>query len=37
MQNNHPVTYAPKSLTEWEINYGQVDKELMAILFAKKF
>lgn len=38
MQNNHPVSYASKSLTDTEINYGQIDKEFIAILFAlKKF
>lgn len=38
IQDGHPVCFASKSLTDCEINYGQVDKEFLAILFAlKKF
>lgn len=38
LQDEKPVSFASKSLTECEIRYGQIEKEFLAILFAcKKF
>lgn len=38
MQGNHPISFASKSLSKNECEYGQIDKEFLAILFAcKKF
>uniref|UniRef100_A0A1Y1NHV7 RNA-directed DNA polymerase n=3 Tax=Photinus pyralis TaxID=7054 RepID=A0A1Y1NHV7_PHOPY len=38
LQENKPVYYASKALSQIEINYGQIEKEFLAILFAcKKF
>ena len=36
LQNEHPVAYASKSLTQTEINYAQIEKELFAVLFGCK-
>lgn len=38
LQEDQPVEYAAKSLTKTQVNYAQIDKELMAVLFGcKKF
>lgn len=38
MQDGHPISFASKSLSKCESEYGQIDKEFLAILFAcKKF
>ena len=36
LQEGNPIGYASKSLTDCEINYAQIEKELYAILFGCK-
>ena len=38
LQQNRPVAYASKCLNETEVRYAQIEKEMLAIVFAcKKF
>ena len=36
MQEGKPIAYASKSLTQTEINYAQIEKEMYAIIFGSK-
>lgn len=36
LQDGRPLSYASKSLTETEVNYAQIEKEMYAILFGLK-
>ena len=38
LQDNVPIAFASKSMIEMQMNYAQIEKELLAVLFAcKKF
>ena len=36
MQEERPIAFAPKSLTQTEVGYAQIEKELLAIVFGLK-
>lgn len=36
LQDGHPIIYASKTLTPTQMNYAQIEKEMLAVLFACK-
>ena len=34
MQNGHPIAYASRALTETQSRYGQIEKEMLPIVFS---
>ena len=36
IQNNKPIAYSSRALTDAKRNYGQIEKELLALLYASQ-